>query len=61
MHDPSFSPLQESIETRLKMFVSGDVWTQAKDYTQFFLNREEKRKHRMDQATIVGAQSLTQV
>jgi hypothetical protein len=47
MGDRSFAPLQEGIEARLKTFLSPQIWKQAKDYTRFYLRRQQRIRDQM--------------
>jgi hypothetical protein len=43
MGDPTFMPLEESIEIRLKKLVNSSTWEQAKRYTIYYMRRSQTR------------------
>lgn len=48
--DPTFCPLIGSIELRLKKLVGERIWEQAKDYTNYFLERQHHAQQQIHHA-----------
>lgn len=46
MGDPSFHPLLDSIELRLRKLVDDDSWRKVQDYTQIYLARQRRKNNR---------------
>jgi acyl-CoA thioesterase len=42
MGDPSFYPLDESIEMRLKKLVDYNTWEKAKSYTKYYIRMKQQ-------------------
>lgn len=61
MGDPSFSPLSDAIEIRLKKLISNNVWRQAKNYTEIYLTCPRRQKCYSHQKRISMPRQIAQI
>lgn len=62
MGNPSFSPLIDAIEIRLKKLVGDSIWTQARNYTKFYLRRKQyQSRYLSDHSRIAVKRPIIQI